>query len=100
MKYNEFEVQSGFKAFAQIVLKNKKEKFLIRTKQGDELEVVFDCAFEDDLSSTDLNFNDNVEYNSLSFQIEKVIKNQTNTYSEGHYIIVNYLNMVASYQII
>jgi hypothetical protein len=102
MKFSNQEIESGFKAFFQLVTSNKNKTFQVEMPYGDILNLKYDMDFEDDSSSTDddISQNDLDEFNTISFFIIKVVDNLTKEYKKGNIILINYRNLPTSYKII
>jgi N-methylhydantoinase B/oxoprolinase/acetone carboxylase alpha subunit len=80
---------------------NASEAFSLTMKEGGELLVRFDMVFDDDSSSQADTSLIEMEFRTISFEIIKVLKNDSSShYKEGDIILINPLQMPASYKIV
>jgi hypothetical protein len=89
-----------YDAFYRLVSANQDKKFLLTYENGDVIQAVFDMEFEDDTNSSAGAFEETVSYKTLSFTVDKVIKDVTKHYKQGHVILVSPLDMPVSYRIL
>ncbi len=102
MKFSNKEVESGFKAFYQLVVANKEKTFQVEMPYGDVINIKYDMDFEDDSGSTADNLSevDMEEFNTISFVISKIVTNLTKEFKKGNIVLINYRNMPSNYKII
>ena len=102
MKFSTKEVESGFKAFFQLVTSNKDKTFQVEMPYGDVINIKYDMDFEDDSSSTDDDISKTGldEFNTISFIITKVVDNYKKEYKKGNIVLINYRNLPSSYKIV
>lgn len=102
MKFSNKEVESGFKAFYQLVTSNKEKTFQVEMGYGDVIDIKYDMDFEDDSGSTADNLAevDAEEFNTISFVIKKVVTNLTKEYKKGNIVLINYRNVPSNYKIV
>lgn len=102
MKFSSLEEIKGFKSFYLLVKANNNSIFELEMPLGDIIQVKYDMDFEDDSSSTADEINeDNMDYfQTISFEVTKVVDNVTKEYKQGNIVLINHRNMPVSYKII
>lgn len=100
MIFSKIDTQSGLSFLYKLVDNNKEGSFELTFKEGDVVLVKFDIAFEDDSSSTDAtDLDETNEYHTLSFTIEKVIKDVSKHYKKGNVILISPYTMPKEYKL-
>ena len=100
MIFSEIDTKSGLSFLYKLADSNRSSLFELTFDKGDVILVKFDMAFEDDSSSTDAtDLNENNEYHTLSFTIEKVINDATKHYRKGNIILISPYTMPKEYKL-
>jgi hypothetical protein len=100
MEFSNLEKKSGFVFLFKLTDANQAGKYELVMNSGDVLEVSFDMYFDDDTNSSDSEYLEEETFHTLSFIIQDIKKDVTKHYKKGHVVLVNPLNMPASYKLL
>lgn len=92
--------EARFGPFAKFVHENEDSDFLFECTDGAQIIArLYLYEFESD-NGLDLNDSGYEEYWEMAFEIKEIIKDDTNVYSVGGKILINYHNIPKKYDVV